>query len=108
VMSDVVKSDLGLWVWILVSPAVWFFSLETNYALASLACAGGGKTILYAVTACSLGVTAAAAAVCGNQLRLLQPSRKRAMALAGAALGSFFFFVILAQAIPNVMLAGCE
>jgi hypothetical protein len=101
-------SDSVLWVWILLSPVVWFLNLEATYALVSLACLGKGKVVLYLITALSLGVTALAAGICGNQWRRLEPSRKRAMALGGTVLGGLCFFVILAQAIPNVMLAGCE
>lgn len=105
--QDAIKSDVVLWVWILVSPAVWFFNLETNYALVSLTCGSAAKSLFYIVTAFSLGAIAVAASVCANQWRRLEPSRKRAMAFAGAALGGLSFFVILAQAIPNIMMAGC-
>jgi hypothetical protein len=99
--------NLVLWVWILASPAIWFFNLAANFALVSLECSDKGKTALYLISVVSLGATAAAGALSWRQWRLLEPSRKRDMALGGTALGGLFFLVILAQAIPNLMLAGC-
>jgi hypothetical protein len=101
-------SDILLWLWIVVSPLVWFLNLTANYAVAARVCASGGKTVLYSVTAFSLMLTAVAAGVCGRQWQLLEPSRKRAMALGGAVLGGLCFLVILAQAVPNVLMAACE
>jgi hypothetical protein len=101
-------SDVVLWLWIFASPLVWFLNLAASYAVASHVCASGGKTVLYSVSAFSLLTTAVAAGVCGSQWRLIEPSRKRAMAFGGSALGSLCFLVILAQAIPNIVMAGCE
>jgi hypothetical protein len=112
------KLDAMLWAGILVSPIVWFLNLEANFALAPLACSGGGKPALYFVSVISLIVVAAAAGLswvqwrsleqepAGQRARPLPP--RRAMALGGAALSSLFFLVILAQAIPSLMMAGCE
>jgi hypothetical protein len=100
-------SDIILWLWIFVSPLVWFLNLTANYAVAAHVCASGGKAVLYTVTVVSLASTAIAAGVCGRQWQLIEPSRKRAMALGGVALGGLCFVVILAQAIPNVLMADC-
>lgn len=100
-------SSMVLWVWILASPAIWFFNLAANFALVSLTCPDKGKTALYLISFLSLGATAAAGALSWRQFRLLEPSRKRDMALGGTALGGLSFLVILAQAIPNLMLGGC-
>jgi hypothetical protein len=112
------KVDAMLWAGILISPIVWFLNLEANFALAPLACSGGGKPVLYFVSVISLIVVAGFAGLSWVQWRSLeqesagQPAqslpRRRAMALGGAALSSLFLIVILAQAIPNFMMAGCE
>ena len=101
-------SDLVLWLWILASPLIWFLNLAVSYAVAAHICVGGNKAALYGATAFSLCITAVAAGFCAVQWRRLPPSRKGAMALGGSALGGLCFLVILAQAIPNLMLAGCE
>ena len=100
-------SNMLLWVWLLASPVVWFLNLAANYVIVSLDCSVRAKTALY-LSALSLGVTAVAAVFSWRQWRILEPSRRRDMALGGTALGCLFFFVILAQAIPNFVLAGCE
>jgi hypothetical protein len=100
-------SDIVLWPWIFASPLVWFLNLAVSYAVAAHVCAGNNKGALYGATLLSLCITATAAAICRKQWRRLPPSRKRGMAFGGSALGGLCFLVILAQAVPNLMLAGC-
>ncbi|HMF78535.1 MAG TPA: hypothetical protein VK604_22950 [Bryobacteraceae bacterium] len=109
------RTDLLLGFGILTGPIVWFLNLEATYMLASLTCAGQGKTVLYLISALSLAATLVATGFCWSQWRRLEStpstlvlSRKRGMALGGAGLGGLSFLVILAQAIPNVMLEGCK
>jgi len=114
------RREAILWIGILVSPVIWFLSLEANFALAPLACSGQaqGKLLLYLVSGVSLILTAIAAALSytewqtsgqnapGEQMHFWP--RRRAMALAGMGLSGLAFLVIIAQAIPTLMLAGCE
>lgn len=107
-----------LWAGILVGPLVWFANLETNFALAPLACGGKGKLAMYIVSAVSLILVALAGSGAYFQLRQPHPNAapqtlpslppRRAMAIAGVALSCLFFLTIAAQAIPNIMLEGCE
>jgi hypothetical protein len=112
------KGDLMLWAGIIVSPLVWFINLEANFAIAPLACTKNGKLWLYIVSAVSLILTVIGATISFTQLqssernavgvRIPFRSRRHAMALAGIGLSVLFFLVTVAQAIPNLMLRGCE
>jgi hypothetical protein len=100
-------------------PAIWFFSLEANFALAPLACTMHGKAALYAVSIVSLLLVAGLAMLAWGQWRQLSReyaggsddvSRQslRALALGGAGLNALSFIIILAQTVPNLILTGCE
>jgi hypothetical protein len=86
-----------------LAPLAWFASLEANFALAPLACTDYGKSALLVV---SVGALALAAA--GGASAWTQRNFHRRLAIAGAALSAFCALVIIAQAIPNLMLGGCE
>jgi hypothetical protein len=97
---------------IVPGPAAWFLNLNANFALAPVACTWGWKFALHAVSAAALLAVAVAAGVCWKNSGpvegdTLADSRYR-FALAGLALNALFFLVILAQALPNFLLAGCE
>ena len=66
------KLDAMLWAGILISPIVWFLDLEANFALAPLACSGGGKPALYFVSVISLIVVGAAAGLSWVQWHSLE------------------------------------
>jgi len=103
------KMEAILWGAIVAAPLVWFLNLEANFALAPLACSGG-KPALYLVSAACLAVAAVAMWVSFTQWRLPEnaDSHRGAMALAGAGLSGLSLLVILAQAIPTLLLRGCE
>ena len=86
-----------------LAPLAWFISLEANFALAPLACAGHGTGILLLVSVASLGL-----AVAGALLAWTQRSFHSRLAISGAVFSAFLTLVILAQTIPNLMLGGCE
>jgi len=86
-----------------LAPIAWFASLEGNFALAPLACAGHGKPILLLVSAAALGL-----AVAGGLLAWTQRTLHQRLAVSGAVSSALFSLVIVAQAIPNLMLGGCE
>jgi len=112
------KSETTLWTGIVAGPIAWFVNLEVSFALASAACSDSGKLLLHLAATISLLVTLAAGCLSFSQWQVLQTndageptpfcSRRRAMALAGMCLSALFFLVTLAQAIPNVVLGGCE
>ena len=88
---------------LILAPLAWFASLATNLALAPLACSGHGKNILWLVSAAAIGL-----AVASGLLAWSQRSSYHRLAVSGAAISALFTIVIAAQAIPNLMLGGCE
>ena len=88
---------------LMLAPIAWFASLEANFALAPLACTAHGKSTLLLVSAAALGL-----AILGGLLAWTQRDYHRRLSFSGAALSALFTIVIVAQAIPNVMLRGCE
>ena len=88
---------------LVLAPMAWFASLEANFALAPLACAGHGKSMLLLISSVALGL----AAVSGL-LAWTQRNFHRRLAVSGAVVSVLFSVVIIAQAIPNLMLGGCE
>jgi len=106
--------DVRLWASILAAPSAWFISLSANFALAPLACVSSGRVWLQVVSAVSLLIAAASGFVAYSAWREYGPAegapaeRIRNMALAGLVLSAGFSLVILAQWIPNILLAGCE
>ena len=112
------KSDTLLLGAIGAAPVVWFLNLETSFLLAPQACNGAGKLPVYLVTLLTFGLTFAAAIYSLTQFQSpdLQPanspdavkSRRRGLALAAFGLSAFSCLVLIVQAIPNLILAGCE
>jgi hypothetical protein len=88
---------------LVLAPTAWFLSLGANLSLAPLACSGHGKNFLWLVSSAAIGL-----AVIGGLLAWTQRNSYRRLAVSGAALSALFTIVIAAQAIPNIMLGGCE
>ena len=86
-----------------MAPIAWFASLEANFALAPRACTGNGKSTLLLVSAVALSL----AAISGL-LAWTQRDSNRRLAVSGTVISALFAVVIVAQAIPNLMLGGCE
>jgi hypothetical protein len=88
---------------LILAPMAWFASLEANFALSPLACSGHGKSILLLVSAVALSL-----AVAGGLLAWTQRTVHRRLAVSGAMISTLCSIVIVAQAIPNLILGGCE
>ena len=88
---------------LVLAPLAWFASLEANFALAPLACTGHAKGILLLISAAAFGLAVASGLMAWTQ-RSFQPK----LALPGAVICALFSIAILAQAIPNLILRGCE
>lgn len=92
----------------LAAPLIWFLNQVAQFALAPLACAWKSNALLVLISVCALALDA----VCGvaawsasrDTAHLVMP---RWLALSGVVLSAGFFLVIFAQALPNLMLAGC-
>jgi hypothetical protein len=112
------KRDLLLWTGILGGAIAWLLSFEANFALAPLACVMQGKLALYVISLIALAVTAGCGLLAWKQWTMAGRewpgngggvlSRIRVMAIGGVLLSAMFFIVILAQAIPEVILAPCD
>lgn len=87
---------------LLLAPLVWFASLEANFALAPLACAGRGNSVLLLISAAALAL-----AIVSGLLAWSQRTFHKRLAVSGAVISALFSIVIVAQAIPNLMLGGC-
>jgi hypothetical protein len=88
---------------LILAPLAWFASFGANFALAPLACSGHGKSILLLVSAAALVLALASGLLAWTQRTLHQR-----LAVSGAVISALFCIVIVAQAIPNLMLGGCE
>ena len=110
--------DTLLWTSILAPPVVWFLCMEANFALTPWACAFGWKYILLLVSVLALAITASLAFVAWTQWKQLGREwpgeaggaipRARIMAIFGGITAAFAFLVILAQAVPVVLMGACQ
>lgn len=108
------KTDIVLWTCILAPPTAWMLNLETNFALAPLACTTGSKFMLQAVSAVALIIAITSAVTSWMQWEKLpvehNPTQQRArtLALSGILLSAMFALVIIAQTLPHFILSPCE
>ena len=110
--------DAVLWTCLLAPPVVWFVAMETNFTLTPWACAFGWKVAMLIVSAVALAITASLTLVAWGQWRSLGSefpgdaggaiSRARIMAILGGLIAAMAFLVILAQAIPVLMMGACQ
>jgi len=110
--------NLILWASILAGPIVWLISFQANFALVPWACIFQAKLTLYLVSVFALLACAASGWVAWREWRALgteldfegsgELPRSRMMALSGVVLSTGFFLVVLAQAIPEVILRDCQ
>ena len=112
------KRDVALWTGVLAGPIIWLCSFEANFALAPWACIFQVKLALYVVSFLGLLLCAASGVLAWQQWKAVGTElpgdgggplpRIRVMALSGVVLSASFFLIVLAQAIPELMLAPCE
>lgn len=110
--------NLILWTSILAGPIVWLISFQANFALVPWACIWQAKLALYFVSLLALLACAASGFVAWREWRELGRQvefegagalpRSRMMAFSGVVLSCGFFIVVLAQAIPEVILRECQ
>jgi hypothetical protein len=109
------SSTVMLWSGLAIGPLAWFLSLEANFAFAPLACSSRGKALIYAVSGIAFALTVLGGSLSWIQHEQLRTesgiefrTRKMGMAMSGIILSVLSALTILAQAIPNFMLRGCE
>lgn len=111
----------ALWAGVLTGPIAWAALLETNYVLSYVACEQRHTWMLFTATIVALALIGIAAFSAWRAAPpsgpLSRPShepertgevRARFMAIGGVALCAFFALVILATAIPAVVLQPCS
>jgi hypothetical protein len=119
---------MALWAGVLAGPVVWATLLETNYTLSYVACEQRHTWMLYVSTIVALLIIGAAALASWNARPSLredkgvfkqdeEPSiepeetgllRARFMLVGGLTLCAFFSLVIIATAIPAIVLHPCN
>jgi hypothetical protein len=107
-----------LWMGILAGPIVWLISFEALYALNPWECIFQTKLALYIISLIAFLASGAAGLLAWRQWNELGKevdprggdvlSRSRSMAFSGILLSSFCCLVIVAQAIPELVLGACQ
>jgi hypothetical protein len=93
----------------LASPLIWFASQSVQYALTPLTCAWQSNAILWLATIVALLLDAASGYIAWRQWQLSPAaSIPPWLAMSGVTLSVGFFLLIVAQAIPTLLLQGCE
>ncbi|HEY4088591.1 MAG TPA: hypothetical protein VGM43_21830 [Bryobacteraceae bacterium] len=104
------KRSWLLFAAIFAGPIAWAISLQTNFALAPLACSHAAKSGLYLVLVFAF-LLASAGEVLALSARRSTPAAPQhydAMVWAGIGISAFSILLIVAQTIPTVFFAGCE
>jgi hypothetical protein len=107
---------LLLWIGVLGGPLVWLLDLQVAYWLVYRACHTNSMVPLYVETVLAAALAVVPVAIAWRMLQRFpdadrtggQPDdRARFMALSGVGLGVLFFIVVLASAVPRVVLTPC-
>lgn len=112
------RSDVLLWIPVLAGPIAWALTEQLSYMLTPTACWTRSHWILYLVPLCTLAIVLGCAFFAHGRWKR-QPegstergdpreSRARFLALAGFWLCVSFAVVILAEAVPNLVLRVCD
>jgi hypothetical protein len=112
------RRDVVLWIPVLAGPLAWVLTEQLSYMLAPTACWQGSFLILGLVPLGTLSIVLAGALLARNRWKR-QPagsteegdareSRSRFLALAGFWLCVSFALVILATAVPDLILRVCD
>lgn len=112
------KRDSALWIGVLAGPIVWLVSFGARWSLSGWVCAFHWKPALFAIAAASLLLVAGSGMLSWLEWQRVGREtpgegggpvpRARMMALFGVALSSLSVLLILATAVPDIMLGGCE
>jgi hypothetical protein len=110
--------NMAPWIGVFGGPLAWLCSFEARFALAPWACTFQNKLGLYVITLISLLVCGACAGIAWRQWKALGeegPSEEAGvfprsvfMAIGGIVLSLASCMILLAQAIPEVILGACE
>jgi hypothetical protein len=112
------RGDVLLWIPVLAGPIAWALTEQLSYMLTPTACWTGSHLLLYLVPLSTLVIVLGCAAFAHGRWKR-QPegstetgdpreSRARFLALSGFWLCVSFAVVILAEAVPNLILRVCD
>lgn len=110
-------SPLLLWAGVLLGPVAWALDEGLSYALAQHACSTGNLYVLHIVTLLCLLLAISGALIARGQLSKVGPGNDEGggphhrswwMARVGVASGIGFSLVIIALAIPKILLSPCD
>ncbi len=117
-MTAEAKRDLILWTVVLAGPVLWLSSFQAKFSWTPWACASQTKSVLLLFALLALLLTAGAGLLAWRQWKRLgshtggeggdAQTRSRFMALGGLVFSAGFSLVILAQAIPDLILGVCQ
>jgi hypothetical protein len=111
-------SLISPWMGILGTPLIWLAYLQISYALATTPCPRDMKGAIGIATAVALGATAVAAFACwrswcasgaGHNTHNSDPlGLGRFLALSGLGVSGLILLLVIASAIPIIVVKGCE
>jgi hypothetical protein len=112
------KQDTALWTGLLAGPFIWLLSFGARWSLSGWVCAFHWKPALFAIAGVALILVVACGFLSWSQWQRVgrempgesggPVARARILALMGVALNALSVLLIVSQAIPDVMLGGCE
>jgi hypothetical protein len=106
----------GLLAGVFVGPLAWFVQLEANYALVPWVCSGGHRIVLLVVAAVAIAASTLAGLAAwrswpGGERLTGEPKGiegARLLSLLGVLLSASFVVVLIASAIPPLVLRPCD
>ncbi len=114
---DAPKKDALLWAGVLMGPIAWALDEGLSYSLEQHSCSTGHHYVLHVISICCLLFALAGAWIArtqlvregeGNENGGTPHDRRWWMARLGVAFGLGFSLVIIAIAIPKLLLSPCE
>jgi hypothetical protein len=117
-MTRQTTRDLLLWIGVLAGPVLWLFSFEAKLYWNTWTCASQTKAAPFLIASAAFLLTAGAGLLAWRQWKELGKqasgdagdalARSRLMALGGLVFSAGFCMVIVAQAIPDMLLEVCQ
>jgi hypothetical protein len=110
-------NPLLLWAGVLLGPIAWALDEGLSYSMAQHACSTGHTYVLYVITGLCLLLAIVGALIARGQLAIVGPGsddgagphhRSWWMSWLGIALGLGFSLVIIAMAVPKLLLSPCD
>ena len=98
------RRDVALWTSVCLGPLVALCDLEASYALVTPAKAAGSKAVLFGVAIASALVVAFGAFVGARSYKRASTSAARFVACSGVVLSLFALVLVVAMAIPTIVL----